>query len=147
MQSFRHPISCSTVDLDADLNARPIPLCLSGRSIIAKKEDGSHVKESTDSSNTTIEEEDTKDAPLGRSKTIIQAETNGNKKQEVIKITEQLLDAVSSGDFETYASMCDPRLTCFEPEALGNLLDGMDFHKFYFDNNGTCPPLELALLS
>ena len=95
------------------------------------------MKESTDSSNTTIEEEDTKDTPIGRSKTIIQADTNGSRKQEVIKITEQLLDAISSGDFESYASMCDPRLTSFEPEALGNLLDGMDFHKFYFDN-GIC---------
>ena len=102
------------------------------------------MKESTDSSNTTIEEEDTKETPIGRSKTIIQADTSGNRKQEVIKITEQLLDAISNGDFETYASMCDPHLTSFEPEALGNLLDGMDFHKFYFDN-GTCfesvPPL------
>lgn len=98
------------------------------------------MKESTDSSNTTIEEEDTKEAPLGRSKTIIQAETNGNKKQEVIKITEQLLDAISSGDFETYASMCDPRVTCFEPEALGNMVHGMDFHKFYFDNGTAALP-------
>ena len=28
----------------------------------------------------------------------------------------------------------DPQLTCFEPEARGNLIEGMDFHKFYFDN-------------
>ena len=106
------------------------------------------MKESTDSSNTTIEEEDTKDTPIGRSKTIIQAETNGNRKQEVIKVTEQLLDAISNGDFETYASMCDPHLTCFEPEALGNLLDGsgMDFDKFYFDN-GTRPSTLAPLLS
>lgn len=25
-------------------------------------------------------------------------------------------------------------MTAFEPEALGNLVEGMDFHKFYFDN-------------
>jgi len=25
-------------------------------------------------------------------------------------------------------------MTCFEPETLGNLIEGMDFHKFYFDN-------------
>ena len=31
-----------------------------GRSIINKKSDGSQVKESTDSSNTTLEDEDTK---------------------------------------------------------------------------------------
>jgi len=30
--------------------------------------------------------------------------------------------------------ICDPHLTAFEPEALGNLVEGMDFHKFYFDN-------------
>jgi hypothetical protein len=25
-------------------------------------------------------------------------------------------------------------LTAFEPESLGNLVEGMDFHKFYFEN-------------
>lgn len=24
-------------------------------------------------------------------------------------------------------------MTAFEPEAMGNLIEGMDFHKFYFD--------------
>ena len=56
------------------------------------------------------------------------------RKQEVIKITEQLLDAISSGDYETYTKLCDPQMTAFEPGALGNLVEGMDFHKFYFDN-------------
>lgn len=49
-------------------------------------------------------------------------------------MTEQVLDAISCGDFETYTKLCDAQLTSFEPEALGNLLDGMEFHKFYFDN-------------
>lgn len=26
-------------------------------------------------------------------------------------------------------------MTCFEPETLGNLIEGMDFHKFYFETN------------
>lgn len=30
--------------------------------------------------------------------------------------------------------ICDPHLTAFETEALGNLVEGMDFHKFYFEN-------------
>jgi len=30
--------------------------------------------------------------------------------------------------------LCDPHLTAFEPEALGNLVEGLEFHKFYFDN-------------
>uniref|UniRef100_A0A8C5ESH5 calcium/calmodulin-dependent protein kinase n=1 Tax=Gouania willdenowi TaxID=441366 RepID=A0A8C5ESH5_GOUWI len=56
------------------------------------------------------------------------------RKQEIIKITEQLIEAVNNGDFEAYAKICDPALTSFEPEALGNLVEGMDFHRFYFDN-------------
>uniref|UniRef100_A0A8D3CL55 calcium/calmodulin-dependent protein kinase n=1 Tax=Scophthalmus maximus TaxID=52904 RepID=A0A8D3CL55_SCOMX len=72
---------------------------------------------SSDSSNTTIEDEDVK-----------------ARKQEIIKITEQLIEAVNNGDFEAYAKICDPGLTSFEPEGLGNLVEGMDFHRFYFDN-------------
>ncbi|XP_075588996.1 calcium/calmodulin-dependent protein kinase II isoform X4 [Dermatophagoides farinae] len=89
----------------------------SSRSIINKKSDGSQVKESTDSSNTTLEDEDTK-----------------ARKQEVIKVTEQLLEAINTGDYDTYAKLCDPNITAFEPAALGNLVEGVDFHKFYFDN-------------
>ncbi|XP_077457812.1 calcium/calmodulin-dependent protein kinase (CaM kinase) II beta 1 isoform X2 [Stigmatopora argus] len=73
--------------------------------------------ESSDSSNTTVEDEDVK-----------------ARKQEIIKITEQLIEAINNGDFEAYAKICDPSLTSFEPEALGNLVEGMDFHRFYFDN-------------
>ncbi|XP_059726457.1 calcium/calmodulin-dependent protein kinase type II subunit beta isoform X2 [Haemorhous mexicanus] len=78
---------------------------------------GDGAKESSDSTNTTIEDEDTK-----------------ARKQEIIKITEQLIEAVNNGDFEAYAKICDPGLTSFEPEALGNLVEGMDFHRFYFEN-------------
>uniref|UniRef100_A0A3Q1G9Z3 Calcium/calmodulin-dependent protein kinase (CaM kinase) II beta 1 n=1 Tax=Acanthochromis polyacanthus TaxID=80966 RepID=A0A3Q1G9Z3_9TELE len=49
-------------------------------------------------------------------------------------ITEQLIEAINNGDFEAYAKICDPGLTSFEPEALGNLVEGMDFHRFYFEN-------------
>uniref|UniRef100_A0A673J1S5 Calcium/calmodulin-dependent protein kinase type II subunit beta-like n=1 Tax=Sinocyclocheilus rhinocerous TaxID=307959 RepID=A0A673J1S5_9TELE len=56
------------------------------------------------------------------------------RKQEIIKITEQLIEAINNGDFEAYAKICDHGLTCFEPEALGNLVEGMDFHRFYFEN-------------
>ncbi|XP_071442424.1 calcium/calmodulin-dependent protein kinase type II alpha chain isoform X2 [Hetaerina americana] len=172
-----------------------------GRSIIAKKGDGSQVKESTDSS-TTIEDDDVKDKlnktgvdrsstviakepedvakiepskshvqsrqisepndlnrsedsevcyhPLGYdsddqeeirilcpNKTCSQLSNNSHcsaRKQEIIKMTEQLIEAINAGDFEAYTKICDPHLTAFEPEALGNLVEGMDFHKFYFEN-------------
>ncbi|KAM9462930.1 calcium/calmodulin-dependent protein kinase (CaM kinase) II gamma 1 isoform 1-T1 [Clarias gariepinus] len=60
--------------------------------------------------------------------------TAQSRKQEIIKITEQLIEAVNNGDFDAYTRICDPGLTSFEPEALGNLVEGMDFHKFYFEN-------------
>ncbi|XP_050752348.1 calcium/calmodulin-dependent protein kinase type II subunit delta isoform X20 [Pelecanus crispus] len=56
------------------------------------------------------------------------------RKQEIIKVTEQLIEAINNGDFEAYTKICDPGLTSFEPEALGNLVEGMDFHRFYFEN-------------
>ncbi|XP_009299613.1 calcium/calmodulin-dependent protein kinase (CaM kinase) II beta 1 isoform X42 [Danio rerio] len=84
------------------------------KTLLNKKAD---VKESSDSSNATVEDEEMK-----------------ARKQEIIKITEQLIEAINNGDFEAYAKICDPGLTCFEPEALGNLVEGMDFHRFYFEN-------------
>jgi Calcium/calmodulin dependent protein kinase II association domain len=33
-----------------------------------------------------------------------------------------------------HRKICDPHLTAFEPESMGNLVEGMDFHKFYFEN-------------
>ncbi|XP_064640825.1 calcium/calmodulin-dependent protein kinase type II delta chain-like isoform X14 [Lineus longissimus] len=56
------------------------------------------------------------------------------RKQEIIKLTEQLIACVTSGDFDGYTKFVDPQLTSFEPESFGNLMEGMDFHKFYFDN-------------
>ncbi|XP_067828576.1 calcium/calmodulin-dependent protein kinase type II subunit gamma isoform X3 [Heptranchias perlo] len=75
------------------------------------------IKGSTESCNTTTEDEEGK-----------------ARKQDIIKITEQLIEAINNGDFEAYTKICDPGLTSFEPEALGNLVEGMDFHKFYFEN-------------
>uniref|UniRef100_A0A674PPX4 calcium/calmodulin-dependent protein kinase n=1 Tax=Takifugu rubripes TaxID=31033 RepID=A0A674PPX4_TAKRU len=57
-----------------------------------------------------------------------------SRKQEIIKMTEQLIEAINNGDFDAYTRICDPGLTSFEPESLGNLVEGMDFHKFYFEN-------------
>ncbi|XP_063671408.1 calcium/calmodulin-dependent protein kinase type II subunit beta isoform X21 [Pan troglodytes] len=116
--------------------------------------------ESSDSANTTIEDEDAKaprisdilnsvrrgsgtpeaegPSPVGPppcpSPTIPGPLPTPSRKQEIIKTTEQLIEAVNNGDFEAYAKICDPGLTSFEPEALGNLVEGMDFHRFYFEN-------------
>ncbi|XP_034397228.1 calcium/calmodulin-dependent protein kinase (CaM kinase) II beta 1 isoform X1 [Cyclopterus lumpus] len=103
--------------------------------------------ESSDSSNTTVEDDDVKGKSLDNSSLKAQSSTSSqpdstqgsspavfSRKQEIIKITEQLIEAINNGDFEAYAKICDPGLTSFEPEALGNLVEGMDFHRFYFEN-------------
>ncbi|XP_040176354.1 calcium/calmodulin-dependent protein kinase type II subunit gamma isoform X10 [Rana temporaria] len=117
------------------------------------------IKGSTESCNTTTEDEDLK-ATQSCEEKVLAWESPGQtleiehaqsepmltpvvpfslsnsllRKQEIIKITEQLIEAINNGDFEAYTKICDPGLTSFEPEALGNLVEGMDFHKFYFDN-------------
>lgn len=60
--------------------------------------------------------------------------------REVLLLNQQLLEAIAGGDWATYEALCSPDLTCFEPEALGHLVEGMAFHKFYFDlGAGTGP--------
>lgn len=46
----------------------------------------------------------------------------------------------------SHRKICDPGLTSFEPEALGNLVEGTDFHKFYFEN-GIAPASHYALIA
>ncbi|KAH8099182.1 calmodulin-dependent protein kinase [Aureococcus anophagefferens] len=45
----------------------------------------------------------------------------------------RLLDAIASGDYLTYSCLVSDDLTCFEPEGCGHLVQGIDFHKYYFD--------------
>ncbi|XP_029911567.1 calcium/calmodulin-dependent protein kinase type II delta 2 chain-like [Myripristis murdjan] len=55
-----------------------------------------------------------------------------SRKQEIIKVNEQLIESINNGDLGL--RICDPGLTSFEPETLGNLVEGHDFHRFYFEN-------------
>ncbi|XP_037403006.1 calcium/calmodulin-dependent protein kinase type II subunit beta isoform X13 [Pygocentrus nattereri] len=120
----------------------PSPALEAQTTVIHNPVDG--IKESSDSSNTTIEDEDVKGKSLDSGSLKAASESGQSppgpapaifsRKQEIIKITEQLIEAVNNGDFDAYAKICDPGLTSFEPEALGNLVEGMDFHRFYFEN-------------
>jgi calcium/calmodulin-dependent protein kinase (CaM kinase) II len=55
---------------------------------------------------------------------------------ELLRLNARLLDSIASGDWATYQELCDPSLTAFEPEALGHLVEGLDFHQFYFKLGG-----------
>lgn len=52
---------------------------------------------------------------------------------ELLNLSRELLHSIDSGDWNAYAALCDSSITCFEPEALGHLVTGLPFHKFYFD--------------
>ncbi|XP_054606204.2 calcium/calmodulin-dependent protein kinase type II subunit gamma isoform X2 [Nothobranchius furzeri] len=108
-------------------------------------------KNSVVSSTSTKDSSVSSSAPMEAQATVVHNPADGTKgstescnnaeeeemkacKQEIIKMTEQLIEAINNGDFEAYTKICDPGLTSFEPEALGNLVEGMDFHKFYFEN-------------
>ncbi|KAI0990467.1 hypothetical protein GJ496_004796, partial [Pomphorhynchus laevis] len=53
--------------------------------------------------------------------------------QEINQATSELLKAIAVNNFSTYQQLCDPKMTCFEPESCGNLVEGLEFHRFYFD--------------
>ena len=56
--------------------------------------------------------------------------------EEVLAATRRLLDAVAAADWKTYKELVADDITCFEPEAQGQLVAGLPFHKFYFDLAG-----------
>ncbi|XP_041426328.1 calcium/calmodulin dependent protein kinase (CaM kinase) II gamma S homeolog isoform X31 [Xenopus laevis] len=149
--------SCNTTTEDEDLKANPVcsgdgPLLLQGWSLSESKIQteslhsqidlcGSSTTQSCEekllaweSPGQTLELEPAQSEPMLTPVVPFSLSNSLLRKQEIIKITEQLIEAINNGDFEAYTKICDPGLTSFEPEALGNLVEGMDFHKFYFDN-------------
>jgi calcium/calmodulin-dependent protein kinase (CaM kinase) II len=54
-------------------------------------------------------------------------------RQELLALNQKLLDSIAAADWKTYQDLCDPSLTCFEPEAQGQLIHGLAFHQFYFN--------------
>jgi calcium/calmodulin-dependent protein kinase (CaM kinase) II len=66
---------------------------------------------------------------------------------ELLAISQRLLESILVGDWETYAALCDPSITAFEPEARGQLVQGLDFHGFYFDQGGVGGPHNTTMAS
>lgn len=63
----------------------------------------------------------------------IKDKTVSDAEKELLDLTRKLLQSIALADWETYTVLCDPSLTAFEPEALGQRVEGLDFHRFYFD--------------
>ena len=55
---------------------------------------------------------------------------NASTVNELLSLTQRLLNSVVTADWKTYTSLCDSTITCFEPEARGQLVEGLPFHQF-----------------
>lgn len=67
--------------------------------------------------------------------------------RELLTLTQRLLDSIAAGDWATYTELCDPSLTAIEPEAPGQLVEGLEFHRFYFDLGGIRGPHRTTMCS
>jgi calcium/calmodulin-dependent protein kinase (CaM kinase) II len=70
-----------------------------------------------------------------------------SERDELLALNQALLDSIAAGDWNTYASLCHATLSAFEPEARGNLVEGLSFHKFYFDLGGAESPHNTTMSS
>ena len=73
--------------------------------------------------------------------------SNDATKAELVELSRRLLKSIAEGDWETYSALCDPSLTAFEAESRGELVEGLDFHRFYFDLPAGAGPRNTTLCS
>ena len=66
---------------------------------------------------------------------------------ELLRLNQRLLDAIVAADWATYEGLCDPSLSAFEPEARGHLVEGLPFHRFYFDLGASKGPRTTTMAS
>jgi calcium/calmodulin-dependent protein kinase (CaM kinase) II len=67
--------------------------------------------------------------------------------QELLELTQQLLDSIAAADWPTYERLCDPTLSAFEPEGRGQLVEGMAFHRYYFELGAGQGPRQTTIAS
>ena len=66
---------------------------------------------------------------------------------ELIQLNQKLLECIAQGDWATYQELCDPSLTSIEPESHGQVVEGLAFHRFYFDLGGIRGPHRTTMCS
>jgi len=55
---------------------------------------------------------------------------------EIVELTRRLLQAIAEKDWAAYQELCADDLTAIEPESLGQRVEGLEFHRFYFGLGG-----------
>ena len=67
--------------------------------------------------------------------------------RELLELSQRLLESIASADWETYRLLCDESLSAFEPESSGHLVEGLDFHRFYFGLGAGQGPVNTTIVS
>ena len=55
---------------------------------------------------------------------------------EILKLNQAMLTSVASGDWQAYSAACVEDVSCFEAESEGHLVEGLPFHRYYFELPG-----------
>jgi hypothetical protein len=72
---------------------------------------------------------------------------NFAESDDLLRLNQRLLQSIADRDWSTYRELCDPALTAFEPESAGQLVEGLDFHAFYFKLGGGRSPHNVTMCS
>ena len=67
--------------------------------------------------------------------------------EQLIGLCQQVLDSIDRKDWDSYSQLCDPTLSAFEPEGRGHLIEGMPFHRFYFEMESSGRPKQSIISS
>jgi calcium/calmodulin-dependent protein kinase (CaM kinase) II len=73
---------------------------------------------------------------------------HSERDREILHLNQQLLESVVRGDWTTYTEHCSDDLTCFEAETNGMLVEGLPFHRYYFElpgGDGTPSPVTVTM--
>jgi calcium/calmodulin-dependent protein kinase (CaM kinase) II len=59
-----------------------------------------------------------------------------DRDREILEINQAMLNSVAQGNWQTYAAVCADDVSCFEAESEGHLVEGLPFHRYYFELPG-----------
>ena len=68
--------------------------------------------------------------------------------EDILKLNQAMLESVASGDWDRYATFCADDLSCFEAETNGHLVEGLPFHRYYFElpaGDGSATPVTVTM--
>ncbi len=65
--------------------------------------------------------------------------STSSTEHHLVDLTRQLLTAIDMGDWTGYRELVADDLSCFEPEARGQLVKSLKFHEFYFSLSSDRP--------